>query len=354
MDGLIDAARRNIWAVVNDLALTKPAPTIRIAFLTYGNDGHEADSGWVKVHTPLTGDLDLISQEFFAQTTNGGTELVARVVDRAVNSLDWSTSPDALKIIIVAGNEAATQDTEISYQDASRRAIAKGIMVNAIYCGSASDPEASDWRNVSLLADGAFASIDQNETIVEIPTPFDSDLVTLNLSINTTYIAYGAKGDDALVRQTVEDNNNFFAGASAGAARVACKATSAYSNSGWDLVDACKEDTATLDDISDEDLPDEMKDMTIEERKAYVAGKQAERLIIAQKITALNAQREAFIIKEKTRLAVDESRSLGSVLRKAIRQQAQAKGIQVPAPPQPETPVADAQPVAPAESNAGS
>ena len=42
MDGLINAARQNIWAIVNDLALAKPSPRLRIALLTFGNDGHDA------------------------------------------------------------------------------------------------------------------------------------------------------------------------------------------------------------------------------------------------------------------------------------------------------------------------
>ena len=41
MSGLINAARQNIWAIVNDLALAKPTPKLRIALLTFGNNGHD-------------------------------------------------------------------------------------------------------------------------------------------------------------------------------------------------------------------------------------------------------------------------------------------------------------------------
>ena len=83
MQGLIDAARAKLWAVVNDLALARPQPRLRVALLTYGNDGHQAENGWVRLDVPFTTDLDLVSQNLFALTTNGGTELVGRVIQRA-------------------------------------------------------------------------------------------------------------------------------------------------------------------------------------------------------------------------------------------------------------------------------
>ena len=45
MSGLIDAARQNIWAIVNDLALMTPTPKLRVALLTFGNDGHDQARG---------------------------------------------------------------------------------------------------------------------------------------------------------------------------------------------------------------------------------------------------------------------------------------------------------------------
>ncbi len=41
---------------------------------------------------------------------------------------------------------------------------------------------------------GSFTNIDQNATIEDIPTPYDSTLVVLNNKLNSTYIGYGAGG----------------------------------------------------------------------------------------------------------------------------------------------------------------
>ena len=114
MDGLINSARQKLWTIVNDLALAEPTPTFRVALLSYGNDGHNAENGWVKVETPFTEDLDTVSQMLFGLTTNGGTELVGRVVQTSLQELDWHPSAGALRTIFVAGNESADQDDHVA------------------------------------------------------------------------------------------------------------------------------------------------------------------------------------------------------------------------------------------------
>ena len=110
MDGLIDSAKRKLWAVVNDLAKIEPAPTLRVALFSYGNNTYDAKAGWVRKDLDLTGDLDAVYKQLFALTTKGGTELVARVSQTALADLQWAADRDALKILFVCGNEPADQD----------------------------------------------------------------------------------------------------------------------------------------------------------------------------------------------------------------------------------------------------
>src|SRR6478752_5004286 len=105
MDGLIDSAKRKLWAVVNDLAKIDPAPTLRVALYSYGNDTYDAKAGWVRKDLDLTGDLDAVYKQLFALTTKGGTEFVARVTRDALAGLKWADDKDALKILFVCGNE---------------------------------------------------------------------------------------------------------------------------------------------------------------------------------------------------------------------------------------------------------
>ena len=148
MNGLINAARQNLWSIVNDMATLKPQPELRVALLTYGSPQYGAESGFVSIQAELTTDLDLVSQKLFALTTNGGAEYVARVVKRSIDDLKWSADPQALKLIFVAGNEPATQDPMFDAMQMATAAIGQGILVNTIFCGNPGQADAAGWRQV--------------------------------------------------------------------------------------------------------------------------------------------------------------------------------------------------------------
>lgn len=327
MEGLINAARVKLWEIVNDLALAKPTPRLRVALLTYGNDGHNAENGWVNIDIGFTEDLDMVSKQLFALTTNGGTELVGRVLKAAGEKLDWNASDDVLKLIVVAGNESADQDTTFSFRDVCKATISKGVMVNSIYCGNVADDIAPAWKEVSMLADGHFASIDQNNGTVTVSTPFDDELVNLSAAINTTYIAYGAIGKEAWANQSVQDSNAANLGAGVAAARCATKGGAMYRNDQWDLVDACKQAEFKIEDVKAEDLPENMRSMTLEQKKAYVAEMTAKRGEMQTQINDLNAKRTTYVEAEMKKMAASNDQSFDAAIRSAIRAQAASKGF---------------------------
>ncbi|HLU39897.1 MAG TPA: vWA domain-containing protein [Planctomycetota bacterium] len=332
MQGLIDAARQGIWAIVNDLALAKPAPALRVALLTFGNDRHDAARGWVATQTGFTADLDLVSQKLFALTTDGGTELVGRVLQTALDELDWSTDADALRLVVVAGNESADQDREVPCADACRRAIAKGIMVHAIYCGDPNDGIAPSWREVARLADGRFHAIDHDRGTVTVQTPFDAQLQALSAQLNETYLPFGAEGARGLANQAAQDGNVAGLNPAAAALRAQCKATANYCNPTWDLVDACREQKVKLAEVPVEQLPEAMRAMTLAERERHVAAMQAKRAALQARIRELGARREAAAAEELKKRAIDRSKSFDFAVRQAVREQAAAKGLALAAP----------------------
>lgn len=335
MEGLIDSAKARLWSIVNDLATAKPAPSLRVALLTYGCDAYDSATGWVVVDSDLTEDLDLISQRLFALKTNGGTEFVGRVIDKAANSLSWNQSTDALRIIVVAGNEAADQDTEVTYQNACKTSIERGVLVNSIYCGAATDPITPAWSDVAKRADGQFLCIDQSTAASVPPTPFDKELGELSATINTTYLAVGERGRLAWANQAEQDRNAAGLGGGVAAQRCATKGELIYDNSAWDLVDGCSQGTIKLEEVKDEDLPKEMQGKSLDEKKAIVAAKHAERVKIQSSIQALQAKREAYVLAEAKKQATATGATLDDALRGAIRTQAQKKGFVWAAPTQP-------------------
>ena len=58
-----------------------------------------------------------------------------------------------------------------------------------------------------MLADGHFASIDQDNGLVIIETPFDEELASLSAAVNDTYLPCGAAGVEGGSNQSAQDAN---------------------------------------------------------------------------------------------------------------------------------------------------
>ena len=132
MDGLIEQAKSRLWNIVNTLTTLRfkgKTPEIQIALYEYGNDNLKASDGYVRLVTPLTNDLDLISEKLFALRTNGGLEYCGTVIDKANKQLKWSTNDSDIHLIYIAGNEEFTQG-KISYKEAISDVLRKNITVN--------------------------------------------------------------------------------------------------------------------------------------------------------------------------------------------------------------------------------
>lgn len=327
MDGLITAAKQKIWDIVNELATAKPRPHLRVGLYSYGTPSFGVESGYVHKVVELSDDLDKVFTELTALRTNGGDEYCARVISKAANEQPWSADKKALKIIVDAGNEPATQDPKLNVFEVARSAIAHGIIVNMIYCGSPSSPEATGWREVASTADGQFATIDQNNGTVVVSTPFDKKLAELSSSINRTYVAYGKSGLAGQQKQEAADELSRQLGAANFAARAAAKSCAQYRNSSWDLVDASKEKDFNLSKLKKEELPTEMQTMTSDEQKAFLGRKVKERADIQKQIAELNVQRAQYIQEEMKKSGKSTDKAFDAAMLKSLREQAQRQGF---------------------------
>jgi hypothetical protein len=328
MEGLIDAARRKLWQVVSDLGTAKPSPVLRVALLTFGSPGND-DAGHVVVQTDLTQDLDLVSERLFALRTSGGDEYVGRVVQGALDRLSWTRS-DALKLLFVAGNESADQDTVAPFRKVVARAAQLGIRVSSIYCGGADDGEAAGWREVAAIGRGRFASIDHTRAVVTVATPFDAPLAELSSRLNSTYVGYGEKAKEGRARQEAQDANAGAAAPAAAAERAMAKAGGLYKNSTWDLVDRMDEKGFDLASVPAGDLPEEMRALSVEQRRAFLETKKADRARLQTEIRDLDAKRTAYVKAEVEKQGLDSSKDLDRALLDAIREQAAEKGFSFP------------------------
>jgi len=326
MSGLIDQARSELWSIVNEFIFAQRngrPPEVQVALYEYGKSTLSREGGYIRRIVPLTTDLDKISEELFALTTNGGDEYCGWVIREATSGLQWSDSADDLKVIFIAGNEPFTQGP-VDYKGACGKAIARGIVVNTIHCGPDQQGIDGKWRDGAVVADGRYLNIDHNRQVVHVAAPQDKEITELGARLNLTYVPFGQEGAAAQERQTTQDGNAMQASAQAVVQRAVTKSSSNYSNTTWDLVDAVWAKQVDLEKVKPEDLPGNMQTMNAEERKAYVQEQARQRKEIQAKIQHLNEQRRIYVAEELKKRQ-GEGQTLGSAVKEAIREQARKK-----------------------------
>lgn len=327
MDGLIEQAKSQLWKIVNELAAAErdgKTPRLEVALFEYGKSTIPEGEGYMRMITPFTGDLDRISGELFALTTNGGDEYCGKAIDSATKNLKWESGNGSLKLIFIAGNEPFNQG-EVNYTDAGRKAAAKGIIVNTIFCGDRETGVTTYWKHGADVTGGKYINIDHNRRVMNIVAPQDAEIARLNMELNKTYLAYGISGKEKKMEQEKQDSNAKSMSAGIASERAASKASAHYRNSSWDIVDAVKDSEVDLATIKKEDLPEEMKGMNPSEREGYVKKLAVKREEIREKINKLNMERRAYIEKAEKEQNGDDT--LDTAIIKTVREQATEKNF---------------------------
>ncbi len=325
MDGLIEQAKAQLWNMVSVMGKAKcngQTPQIEIALYEYGRTNNDVNRGYVKQISPFTSDLDKLSQYLFSLTTYGGDEYCGQVIHTSLDELNWDADPNSYKVIFISGNEDFLQG-KLHYTLACDRAKKKGVIVNTIYCGDRLQGIKEHWNLLGECGNGNFTNINSDAKPEDIPTPYDSTLITLNYKLNGTYILYGKEGKRGESLQQAMDTQNYQLSTSAGISRISAKAEkNLYVNSGWDLVDAKNNDKKVLERIDLKTLPDSLRNKNKEQLEAIITQKSNERTNIQNKIKDVSAKRAAYINEEKARRAKNNSdQTLETEVERMIREQ---------------------------------
>ena len=155
-----------------------------------------------------------------------------------------------------------------------------------------------------------------------IETPFDDELSRLNMMLEETVVAFGSAAD----RKSYADRKEKVSAMapSMAAERAVYKSVDAEMGA-YDLIDALDEGTVKLEDLKDKELPPELRNMTLKEKRAYLKEIEEEREVLMRKIGELSAKRASLIeqkLEEET-----EGDSFDEVVQRFIEVQAADKGI---------------------------
>lgn len=325
MDGLINQAKTQLWEIVNELSYAKcenQDPDLMIALYEYGNDNLSSREGYIRQVIGFSSDLDEISEKLFSLRTNGGNEYCGEVIQTSLKQLDWGNNRNDLKLIFIAGNEPFTQG-KINYRDAATQANEQGVTINTIFCGNYKNGVSGKWQDGARLTHGDYMTIDHNEQIVHITSPYDDIIIQLNNQLNDTYIYYGDSGRSKMRLQAAQDSNAAELDEVVVVKRAVSKSSRIYKNSSWDLVDAEKEEGFSYSKVDKKSLPKELQHKSSEELKKYVAKQGNKRAEIQQKIKENNKKRNAYVAQK--RKETNKSNGLESAMLSAIKKQAKQK-----------------------------
>lgn len=328
MDGLIDQAKAQLWNIVNRLSEARndgQRPTVRVALYEYGNSGLPMTENYIRQVTAFTTNMDEVSKQLFALTTNGGEEYCGAVMARSIEELDWGGNEADLRMIFVAGNEAFTQGP-ISFATSCERARQKGIIVNTIFCGDHREGINTSWQAGALAAKGDYFSIDQDAVTMQIASPFDDELARLNAGLNGNCIYYGKVGTYNWANNVAQDRNAESLGLSSCNSRLKYKSGNGYVNSSWDLTEV---ETSKLDSVIGEldrsTLPEKYRGLDHAGLKGAITVERQQKETNRARIAELMLKREEFVAEHNRQAGI--TNELESAVLRSIERMAGEKGF---------------------------
>src|SRR5262249_14108412 len=249
----------------------------------------------------LTDDLDAVHGNLMAFKAQGGgdfPESVNQALHESVTKIAWSKDRKALKIIFLVGDAPPHMDykDDVKYPDTCKLAVTRDIIINTIQCGTHAET-AKYWKDICRLAEGSYVQIDQRGgPVVAIATPFDKELAKISADLNKSTLVFGDAPTQSKGEKQKEVNAKLAPGAAAD--RVGYYASEGRGVS-YDLLENIKNKKVKLEDVKDEHLPPELRKLTMEQRKEYLAKLDREREELNKRAADLNKKRAAYIAQKQ-------------------------------------------------------
>ena len=303
--GILSSVRGKFWEIQNELARLYPVPNYRIGIVCMGRPSFKKENNYVQVISDLTNDIDAAAYPLFQikDVTAPGNFFMGHALDVAVNDLNWSDDPNAIKLMFVAGNGKPSAGP--GFKKPIRDALEKGITLHSLYFMTYSNTkEQSEWKAMSSATSGSFNIIGLKEPAVVLEKSYDGAMLReANHMINSTYVYYGSEGLERYEMQADLDEDAELQGENQVEARSFFKATTLYQglNASWDLVDL----KATGGDVLKQNtkfMDPSLNELSNEDFEMYLAETKYERMEYISIIKMLSTQREQFLREKREKL----------------------------------------------------
>jgi hypothetical protein len=299
MGGLIEGAKVKIWTIVNQIVTGKPVPDLRVGLVGYRDRGDT----YVTKFTALSDDLDSVYGVLRGFSANGGgdtPESVNEALHLALTKPQWSTDKRTLRIIYLVGDAPPHMDyqNDVKYPVTCEAAARAGIIINTIQCGNLGGTDRI-WKDIARRAEGRYVRIQRSGGMTAVKTPYDEKLAALSRKLSGTTVFYGDEKLRRLEGKKLEEADKAAddAAPEASAERAGYRSKSGRV-AGADLVGLLESGEIKLEDLDEKKLPEALKKMSPEERKAHLAKLLAERKRLRAELLDLDRKRAAHIKAE--------------------------------------------------------
>jgi Mg-chelatase subunit ChlD len=335
MSGLMTAAKDKIWSIINSLNQTDPMPEIQVGFVFYRDKG---DAFITKI-SPLTDKIDDAYADLMQMQAVGGgdgPESVNKGLYDAVNGMKWNNDTSTYKAIFLVGDYEPHMDykNDVPYYETCKIAKAKDIVLNTILMGN-NETARKIWQKIAACNEGAYVNVKMNVNDIAINTPFDDAIAAISDSLDDMKFYYGSTAI-----KTINYNYSNKGKDNAKLSKTNVKAQRAENNFAYakktkavqknELLEDLKNDKVSLDSVlaRKDELPNEMKNMTDEQRKDFVKAKLASQDSLQKQLQILITKRNEYVETELSKKAETEVKSsFNSVIYEKVKVQTSKKKI---------------------------
>ncbi|MFT4681281.1 MAG: hypothetical protein ACI9FU_000971 [Granulosicoccus sp.] len=305
--GILTSVRSKLWEIQNEIARLEPQPDFRFGLVCMGRPSFLKENDYIRIVSDLTSDVDPGAFEFFQikEVTAPGRFYMGDGLETAINKMDWSDEPEAIKMIFLCGNGGISSGP--GYLSGAREAKEKGIVIHSLYFETYFNAkEQATWKDLAETTGGRFERIGLKEPNIAFEKNYNSQMLQeASQMINTTYVYYGKEGLDRYEIQADLDEEAELQGEDQVEARTFFKANDRYqgSNWEWDLVDLHNTKKGYAGGASRKTLDENLQGMSDDELLMYVQEKSYERREYISITKLLSTQREQYMKKKREAMA---------------------------------------------------
>jgi hypothetical protein len=331
MSGLIGAAKEKIWSIAGSLAQADPAPAIEIGLIFYRDRGDQ----FITKRVALSGDMDDVYEQLMQMTADGGgdsPESVNQALNEAITKFKWDTAGSTYKTVFLVGDCPPHMDyrDDVKYPLSCKLAAQKDIVLNTILMGDNYSAK-KVWRDIAQCNQGSFTQVNMDANDIQVNTPYDDQIAQLSDRLDDSRIYYGNAEEKTAYSAKLSKSKYISSNVSSNvkAQRAEYNTTKAGKGAYYgkqELLENYRDKSVSVGSIKTEELPDEMKTMTVAEREAYLKKKVAERDSLNKELAKYVKLRQEYIEKDlKGRKDVDSS--FTNKIYKSIQKQTEKKKI---------------------------